>query len=194
MAGMEAAGKQEKIKPYLLLGVTGSGKTEIYIRAVSETIRQGRQAIVLVPEISITPQIIRRFMSRFPGKVGLTHSQLSAGERYDTWRRVRDGLIDIIIGPRSALFSPLPRLGLIVVDECHDESYYQDEMPPYFHCVSAAIACAQMTNSVIILGSATPNVTQYQTARKEGWQQLQLKDRIAAHQVVINPNQWRSIS
>ena len=186
-AGLEAAANREKIKPYLLHGVTGSGKTEIYIRAVSETLRQGRQAIVLVPEISITPQIIRRFMSRFPGRVGLTHSQLSAGERYDTWRRVRDGLIDIVIGPRSALFSPLPRLGLIVVDECHDESYYQDEMPPYFHCVSAAIACAQITNSIIILGSATPDVTQYQTARKEGWQQLQLKSRIAAHKGVTNP-------
>ena len=108
--GMEAANIKQTIKPYLLQGVTGSGKTELYLRAVSETIRLGRQAIVLVPEIAITPQVIRRFMSRFPGRIGLTHSQLSDGERYDTWRRVRDGLIDIIIGPRSALFSPLPRL------------------------------------------------------------------------------------
>ena len=95
-------------KPFLLHGVTGSGKTELYLRAAEEAIRRGRQAIILVPEISLTPQTVRRFLARFPGQVGLIHSKLSEGERYDTWRRARAGLLKVIIGPRSALFAPLP--------------------------------------------------------------------------------------
>ncbi len=104
-------------QPFLLHGVTGSGKTEIYIRAAQEAIRRGRQAIILVPEIALTPQTVRRFLARFPGQVGLVHSQLSTGERYDTWRRARLGQLKVIIGPRSALFSPLPDIGFIAVDE-----------------------------------------------------------------------------
>jgi len=124
-------------KPFLLHGVTGSGKTEIYLRAAAEVIRGGRQAVILVPEIAITPQMVRRFLRRFPGQVGLVHSRLSPGERYDTWRRARLGLLKVIIGPRSALFTPLPAVGLIVADECHDGSYYQSE-PPIYHAVEAA--------------------------------------------------------
>ncbi|HEY4692975.1 MAG TPA: DEAD/DEAH box helicase, partial [Bellilinea sp.] len=105
-------------KPYILHGVTGSGKTEIYLRAVQEVLDQGKQAIVLVPEIALTPQTVRRFLARFPGLVGLVHSQLSVGERYDTWRRARSGELKLVVGPRSALFTPFPNLGLIVLDEC----------------------------------------------------------------------------
>ena len=105
---------------FLLHGVTSSGKTEIYLRAAEETIKHGKQVIVLVPEIALTPQTVRRFLARFPGQVGLVHSKLSEGERYDTWRRAREGKLKVIIGARSALFTPLPNIGLIVADECHD--------------------------------------------------------------------------
>ncbi len=143
--------------PFLLHGVTGSGKTEIYLRAAQEAIRRGKQAIILVPEIALTPQTVRRFLVRFPGQVGLVHSRLSDGERYDTWRRARLGLLKIIIGPRSALFTPFPNVGFIAVDECHDGSYYQSE-PPFYSAVSAATAYARLCGAVCVLGSATPSV------------------------------------
>jgi primosomal protein N' (replication factor Y) (superfamily II helicase) len=144
---------------FLLQGVTGSGKTEIYLRAAEEVIRRGRQAIVLVPEIALTPQTVRRFLSRFPGQVGIIHSKLSEGERYDTWRRARSGALKVIIGARSALFSPLPDVGLIVADESHDSSYYQSE-PPFYHAVTAAQMYARFAGAVCVLGSATPTVVQ----------------------------------
>lgn len=144
-------------EPYLLHGVTGSGKTEIYLRAVEKAIQMGKQSIVLVPEISITPQTVRRFMARFPGRVGLVHSKLSEGERYDTWRRARLGLLDVIIGPRSALFAPFPNIGLIILDECHDGSYYQND-PPFYHAERAALDYTQVLPAVLILGSATPPI------------------------------------
>nr|MDQ3007556.1 primosomal protein N' [Chloroflexota bacterium] len=147
------------IKPFLLDGVTGSGKTELYIRAAQETLRRGKQVIILVPEIALTPQTVRRFLSRFPGQVGLVHSKLSDGERYDTWRRARAGLLKVIIGARSALFVPLPNLGLIVADECHDSSYYQSD-PPFYHAINASQMYARLAGSVCILGSATPSVSQ----------------------------------
>jgi primosomal protein N' (replication factor Y) len=140
---------------FLLSGVTGSGKTEIYLRAAVEAIQHGKSAIILVPEIAITPQIVRRFLAYFPGQVGLVHSKLSEGERYDTWRRARTGQLQVIIGPRSALFTPLPEPGLIVVDECHDNSYYQAD-PPFYNAVGAAEAYAKICGAVCILGSATP--------------------------------------
>jgi len=144
---------------FLLHGVTGSGKTELYIRAAQECIRLGKQAIILVPEIALTPQTVRRFLARFPGQVGLVHSRLSEGERYDTWRRARLGQLKVIIGPRSALFSPLPNVGFIAVDECHDGSYYQSE-PPFYSAVSAALAYARLCGAVCVLGSATPTIQQ----------------------------------
>jgi primosomal protein N' (replication factor Y) len=146
-------------QPFLLQGVTGSGKTEIYLRATEEVIRRGKQAIVLVPEIALTPQTVYRFLSRFPGQVGLVHSKLSEGERYDTWRRARAGLLKVIIGARSALFSPLPNIGLIVADECHDSSYYQAD-PPFYHAVSAAQIYTRLAGATCVLGSATPTVIQ----------------------------------
>lgn len=151
------AGFEESRAPFLLYGVTGSGKTEIYLQAVAESIRRGKSAIILVPEIAITPQIVRRFLGYFPGQVGLVHSKLSEGERYDTWRRARTGQLKVIIGPRSALFTPLPDLGLIVVDECHDNSYYQSD-PPFFNAVMAAEMYAKIGGSVCIFGSATPGL------------------------------------
>lgn len=144
---------------FLLFGVTGSGKTEIYLRAAEEVIKRGKQVIILVPEIALTPQTVRRFLSRFPGQVGLVHSKLSEGERYDTWRRARSGKLNVIIGARSALFSPLPNIGLIVVDECHDSSYYQAD-PPFYHASAVAQDYARLCGAVCVLGSATPTVEQ----------------------------------
>ena len=150
---------QSPISNYLLHGVTGSGKTEIYLRAAQETVKQGRQAIILVPEIALTPQTVRRFLARFPGQVGLIHSKLSEGERYDTWRRARAGKLKVIIGARSALFAPLPNIGLIVADECHDSSYYQSD-PPFYHAVACARAYARLCGAVFVMGSATPTIEQ----------------------------------
>jgi len=154
-SGVKGSGEPQPA--FLLYGVTGSGKTEIYLRAAAEVIKQGRSVFILVPEISLTPQVVKRFLAHFPGQVGILHSKLSEGERYDTWRRARSGKLKVIIGPRSALFAPLQEPGLIVVDECHDNSYYQAE-PPFYHAVRAAEMYARISGSVCILGSATPSV------------------------------------
>jgi len=168
--------------PIIVHGVTGSGKTELYLRAVESTIRQGKQVIVLVPEISLTPQTVKRFMARFPGQVGLIHSRLSGGERYDTWRRARMGKIPIIVGPRSALFAPLSNIGLIVVDEFHDASFYQEENAPIYDSVRTAIAYAKLLDCPILLGSATPDISLFFKAQSEGWNIISMPDRILAHQ------------
>ena len=152
---------------FLLHGVTGSGKTELYLQAAQEALRRGRGVLILVPEIALTPQTVQRFLKRFPGQVGLVHSRLSEGERYDTWRRARLGRIQVIIGPRSALFAPLPNIGLIVVDECHDGSYYQSE-PPFYQAVNAARLYAGLCGAVCLLGSATPPVELRQQAGTGG--------------------------
>jgi primosomal protein N' (replication factor Y) len=163
--------------PFLLHGVTGSGKTEIYLRATAEAIRRGRSAIILVPEIALTPQIVRRFLERFPGQVGIIHSKLSEGERYDTWRRARSGALKVIIGARSALFAPLPNVGLIVVDECHDHSYYQAD-PPFYHAVQATEMYARISGAVCVLGSATPPVETRYRAVKGQIRLLELPQRV----------------
>jgi primosomal protein N' (replication factor Y) len=162
---------------FILYGITGSGKTEIYLRAAEETIKRGKQVIILVPEIALTPQAVRRFLSRFPGQVGLVHSKLSEGERYDTWRRARSGKLKVIIGARSALFTPLPDVGLIVVDECHDSSFYQSE-PPYYNAVTAAQEYARLCGAVCVLGSATPTVEQRFSAENKKTIKLELPRRI----------------
>ena len=165
-------------QPFLLHGVTGSGKTEIYIRASQEAIRRNKQAIILVPEIALTPQTVHRFLERFPGQVGLVHSQLSDGERYDTWRRVRQGQLKVIIGPRSALFSPLPDIGFIAIDECHDGSYFQS-VQPFYSAVDTAMAYARLCNAVCVLGSATPSIVLRREAENgEEIRLLELPDRI----------------
>jgi primosomal protein N' (replication factor Y) len=169
--------------PFLLHGVTGSGKTEIYMRAIAFTLDQGRQAIVLVPEIALTPQTVRRFAARFPGRVAILHSALSPGERYDTWRRIRRGMVDVVVGPRSALFSPLPDTGVIVVDEEHDGSYKQTPPvpPPYYHAREAAIELGRLTGAAVILGSATPDVVTYHRAQSGRYHLLELPRRIMGH-------------
>jgi len=168
-------------KPYLLRGVTGSGKTEIYLRAAAEMLAQGRQVLMLVPEIAMTPQTVRRFMARFPNQVGLYHSKLSDGERYDTWRRARLGELKLIVGSRSALFVPLPNLGLIVIDECEHDSYDETGREPFYHAVETAQALAKMSSANLILGSATPRITQYFDARRGDFTLLSLPNRILAH-------------
>lgn len=185
LPGLREAAAGRAVKPFLLHGVTSSGKTELYLKAVEETLRLGRQAIVLVPEIALTPQTVRRFLSRFPGVVGLVHSRLSAGERYDTWRRARLGELSVIVGPRSALFTPLPRLGLVVVDECHDDSYYQGEGQPYYHAREAAVAYARLAGAACILGSATPDVGSRYRAEAGRWTYLHLPARILAHRQAV---------
>jgi primosomal protein N' (replication factor Y) len=167
LAAITASFDEEKPAAFLLYGVTGSGKTEIYLRATAEALRRGKSVFVLVPEIAITPQVVRRFLVNFPGQVGLAHSGLSDGERYDTWRRARSGQLKVIIGPRSALFLPFARPGLILVDECHDNSYYQSELP-FYHAVWAAERYAQISGAVCVLGSATPGLKERYRSRLAG--------------------------
>jgi len=165
---------------FLLHGVTGSGKTEIYLRALQEVLAMERQAIVLVPEIALTPQTIRRFAARFPGRIAVLHSKLSIGERYDGWRRVRDGQADVVIGSRSAVFAPLPSLGLIVIDEEHEWSYKQDRTPRY-HARDVAVKLAELSGCKVILGSATPDVVSYHRAQLGEYKLLHLPQRIMGH-------------
>jgi primosomal protein N' (replication factor Y) len=174
--------KPETFQPetFLLHGVTGSGKTEIYLRAVGEVLAQGRKAIVLVPEISLTPQTVTRFAARFPGRVTVVHSQMSDGERYDVWRRARAGKVDVVVGARSALFTPLSPLGLIVLDEEHDPSYQQGD-PPRYHARAAALELARQSGATVILGSATPSLESYQRAQRGEFHLLELRQRILGH-------------
>ena len=155
-----------RFKVFLLHGVTGSGKTEIYLRAIERTLRSGRQAIVLVPEISLTPQMVSRFRAHFGSQVAVYHSGLSAGERYDAWRRMRDGTCRIAVGARSAVFAPLEDVGLIVVDEEHVDSYKQTETQPRYHARDVAIMRGQRAGAVVLLGSATPSLESFQNARR----------------------------
>ena len=166
--------------PVLLLGVTGSGKTELYLRATERVLAQGRQALILVPEISLTPQTVRRFALRFPGKVGVWHSGLRHGERFDTWRRVRSGELSVLVGARSALFAPFPDLGLIVLDEEEDSSYKQGRRP-FYHARETAEALAKRTNALLILGSATPTLEAYAHAQAGRYRLLEMPRRILGH-------------
>lgn len=167
--------KAQKL-PVLLHGVTGSGKTEIYMQLIEHVIMEGKQAIVLVPEISLTPQIMERFISRFGKRVSVTHSRLSLGERLDQWRKARDGEISIIIGPRSALFMPFSNLGVIVMDECHESSYISDVTPKY-HTREVARKLSELTGALLVMGSATPDIDSYHRAVTGEFLLLQLKER-----------------
>jgi primosomal protein N' (replication factor Y) len=157
--------------------VTGSGKTEIYLRAIGRVLRQGQQALVLVPEIALTAQLVRRFAARFPGRLAVLHSGLGLGERYDEWRRLRHGKAQLAIGSRSAVFAPLPNLGLIIVDEEHEASYKHDGAPRY-HARDVARRLAAISGSVLILGSATPSVESYAQARAGDLELLELPERV----------------
>jgi len=171
---------QSKSSIYLLHGVTGSGKTEVYLQALAEAVRLGKRGIVLVPEIALTPQIIERFSARFPGKVAVLHSKLSLGEQFDEWRRIRNGEFSVVIGSRSAIFAPQPELGLIVIDEEHEWTYKQDTSPRY-HTRSVAMKLAELVGAVVLLGSATPDVITLYQAQKGDYHLLELPERLTPH-------------
>jgi primosomal protein N' (replication factor Y) len=173
---------------FLLHGVTGSGKTEIYLRAIEAALSQGRQAVVLVPEIALTPQTIRRFAARFPGKVTVWHSELGEGERFDVWRRVRTahGAAQVVVGSRSALFLPYGDLGVVVVDEEHEPSYKQERTPRY-HARAVALELGRLCDATVILGSATPSLETYYAARRgDDMKLLSLPERIKADLPVVH--------
>ena len=166
---------------FLLFGVTGSGKTEIYLQALAKAIATGKRGICLVPEIALTPQTVERFANRFPGRVALLHSGLSLGEQFDEWQWIKEGNCDVVIGPRSALFAPQPDLGLIIIDEEHEWTYKQEDKSPRYHARDAAIKLAELIDAVVILGSATPGVDSFYEAQLSKYQLVELKERIAPH-------------
>src|SRR6185369_10773217 len=167
---------------FLLHGVTGSGKTEIYIRAMRAALAKGKTALMLVPEISLTPMFARRLREHFGDAVAILHSSLSDGERLDEWNRLRRGEARVCIGARSGVFAPLENIGLIVVDEEHEASYKQDETPRY-HGRDAAIMRAHRAGAVIILGSATPSMESFHNAHTGKYTYLKLDERIGGRQL-----------
>ena len=172
--------KRSEARPFLLEGVTGSGKTEVYLQLVDYVLACGQSALILVPEISLTPQTVQRFKSRFGSEgnsVAVLHSLLSDGERYDEWRRIQQGQARIVIGARSAVFAPLENLGLIVVDEEHDGSYKQENNPRY-HGRDMAVLRAQKEGALVLLGSATPSLESYHNVRQGKYQLLTMKKRV----------------
>lgn len=162
---------------YLIKGVTGSGKTEVYMELISQVISQGREAIVLIPEIALTYQTVMRFYNRFGDRVSIMNSRLSAGERYDQFLRAKNGDISIMIGPRSALFTPFSNLGIIIIDEEH-ESSYKSENAPRYHAREVAIERARMSEACVVLGSATPSVDSYYNAMNGKYKLLELNQRV----------------
>lgn len=161
---------------YLLYGVTGSGKTEVYMQCIREIVDRGEQVIVLIPEIALTFQTVHRFHARFGDRVSVLHSKLSAGERYDQYTRAKRGEIDIMIGPRSALFTPFEKLGLIVIDEEHEQSYQSETMPKY-HAREVARQRASMLGASLLLGSATPSMEAYYQVQQGNFHKLTLSKR-----------------
>src|SRR5437764_3615502 len=184
---VRAISSSEKAKPILLHGVTGSGKTEIYLQAIRETLKRNRTAIVLVPEISLTPQTVERFKSRFSESqddVAVLHSHLSEGERHDEWHKVHSGRARIVIGARSAVFAPLKNLGLIVVDEEHETSYKQEEAPRY-HARDVAVVRAKIERAMVVLGSATPSLESYHNATIGKYRLITLTQRVDQKQMPL---------
>ena len=173
-------GTEYQPRPILLHGVTGSGKTEVYLQALAAVIARGQRGIMLVPEIALTTQAVTRVASRFPGRVAIIHSELSIGERYDEWRRIRAGEVDVVIGSRSALFAPLPKLGLLIVDEEHEPAYKQSEIKPTYHARDAAVVLADILRIPVVLGSATPAVETYYRAERDYYRLVELPGRIGA--------------
>ena len=190
-SGQEAAWKsiEEKLEGssnnslpvFLLFGVTGSGKTELYLRALAKIVSQGKRGICLVPEIALTPQMVERFASRFPGRVALLHSDLSLGEQFDEWQWISEGNCDVVIGSRSALFSPQSNLGLIIIDEEHEWTYKQEDKSPRYHTRDVAIKLAELNKNTVILGSATPDIESFHQAQLGKYQLIELRERITPH-------------
>ena len=167
---------------YLIHGITGSGKTEVYMQIIDDVIKRGRQAIVLIPEISLTYQTLMRFYKRFGPRVGVMNSTLSKGEKYDLFEQAVNGDIDIVIGPRSALFTPFNKLGLIIIDEEHEGTYKSETMPKY-HARETAIELARMSNASVILGSATPSIDSYYRAKTGEYKLFTLTKRLTGNQL-----------
>jgi len=177
-AGGDARAPDSPPKPILLFGVTGSGKTEVYLQAIARMLEQGRGAIVLVPEIALTPQTVQRFASRFGGCIAVLHSALSDGERFDEWHRIRTGEAVVVVGPRSAVFAPVKNLGLIVVDEEHEPSYKQDENPRY-NARDVAVMRGYLEKCAVVLGTATPSMETWLNAGKSKYALAQLTCRVS---------------
>lgn len=171
---------KEKINefvPFLLHGVTGSGKTEVYMQLISTVLEKKKQAIVLVPEISLTPQLTNKFKNRFGDEFAILHSGLSSGERFDEWRKIQKKEVSIVIGARSAVFAPFTNIGIIIVDEEHSSTYKQENHPRY-NAIDVAIKRAQTYNCPIVLGSATPSIESYTRAKTNSYQLLEMKNRV----------------
>ncbi|MCL2170276.1 MAG: primosomal protein N' [Defluviitaleaceae bacterium] len=169
--------KPSSRRPVLIQGVTGSGKTELYIRIIQDVLAQGKQALVLVPEISLTPQTIAAFASRFGTQVTATHSRLSLGERYDQWKKARDGQVSVMVGPRSAIFTPFDNLGVIIIDEEH-ENTYKSGTNPKFDTGAVAEQLAKLTGALLVMGSATPKLESYYKAREGDYELITLEHRV----------------
>lgn len=163
-------------QPFLIHGITGSGKTEVYMQLIRKVIEQSREAIVLVPEISLTPQMIERFRSRFGNQIAVLHSKLSLGERYDEWNRIKRGEVKIAIGARSAVFAPFDNLGIIIVDEEHEHTYKSEQSPKY-HAVEVAEFRCKQRNAILLLGSATPSLESYHKSEKGIYRMLSMENR-----------------
>ena len=172
-------------KPVLIHGVTGSGKTEVYMEIISRVLKEGKQAIVLVPEISLTPQTLERFVERFGDVVNLTHSKLSNGERYDQWRNARQGSISIMIGSRSAVFAPFKNLGVIIIDEEHESSYKSDTSPKY-DTREVAIKRGLLNNALVIMGSATPSIESFYKVEQRLYSLATLKHRVNQNPPIVS--------
>ncbi|HAQ08237.1 MAG TPA: primosomal protein N', partial [Bacillus bacterium] len=169
--------ESEKHEVFLLYGVTGSGKTEIYLQSIQEVLNKGKEAIVLVPEISLTPQMVTRFKERFGDYVAVMHSGLSAGEKYDEWRKIQRKEVKVVVGARSAIYAPFENLGIIIIDEEHETSYKQEENPRY-HARDVAIQRAKTYNCPVVLGSATPSLESFARAQKGRYTLLSLPKRM----------------
>ncbi len=168
---------QNEHRVFLLHGVTGSGKTEIYLQAIEKVINKGKEAIVLVPEISLTPQMVERFKGRFGNNVAVLHSALSTGEKYDEWRKVQRGEVQVVVGARSAIFAPFENIGMIIIDEEHETTYKQEDYPKY-HARDVALKRGKKHNCPVVLGSATPSLESAARAQKNVYQLLPLTERI----------------
>ncbi len=169
---------QNRFKVYLLHGITGSGKTQVYIEALKQVLQKGKTGIILIPEIALTPQTVRRFKAVFTEKIAVFHSKMSPGERYDAWMACYEGRAKIVVGPRSALFAPLQNLGLVVVDEEHENTYKQTDTAPRYNARDTAVYRARQNNALVILGSATPSLESYYNTRRGKYVLKEMSERV----------------
>lgn len=174
----------DSFKPFLLHGVTGSGKTEVYMNIIDEVLKRKKEVIVLVPEISLTPQLTSIFKSRFKGNIAILHSRLSDGERYDEWRKIEKKEVSIVVGARSAIFAPFTNIGLIVIDEEHSSTYHQENVPTY-NAIDIALKRGKTHNAMVVLGSATPSIESYTRAKLNIYTLVELKSRVNKQMPII---------